>query len=158
MIDAMARAMVQQTYMEGDLIARVGDPVQEMYFVTHGEVKASDEDEDEEHLGPGECFGEECILIEMKRLHDDEETTTRFSVLEVDHRRNRPQEATDPADLSRSGLATTDYSVTNPPSPESDTKLKSRKHQRKTYRRKHTHTHARTHTHAQTHTRAQMHT
>jgi len=110
MIDAMARAMVQQTYMEGDLIARVGDPVQEMYFVTHGEVKASDEDEDEEHLGPGECFGEECILIEMKRLHDDEETTTRFSVLEVDHRRNRPQEATDPADLSRSGLATTDYS------------------------------------------------
>eukprot|EP00873_Tetraselmis_striata_P003311 jgi/Tetstr1/423575/TSEL_014247.t1 len=106
-IDALARAMVQQTYMEGDMIARVGDPVQELYFVTHGEVKASDEDEDEEHLGPGECFGEECILIEMKRMHDDEDTCVRFRVLEVD---SRQQAVSDPAELSRSGLATTEYS------------------------------------------------
>lgn len=75
------------------------------------QVKASDEDEDEEHLGPGECFGEECILIEMKRMHDDEDTCVRFRVLEVD---SRQQAVSDPAELSRSGLATTEYSVRPP--------------------------------------------
>mmetsp|Transcript_6113 Transcript_6113/g.17064 ORF Transcript_6113/g.17064 Transcript_6113/m.17064 type:complete len:400 (+) Transcript_6113:138-1337(+) len=83
MVEALAKCLLRQTYMEGEVIGWPGDLVSAAYFVVQGEVQALDEEQEVQYeLAHGDCFGEECLLHEMEKIHRDPTTAHVFNIFE----------------------------------------------------------------------------
>mmetsp|Transcript_5332 Transcript_5332/g.13497 ORF Transcript_5332/g.13497 Transcript_5332/m.13497 type:complete len:564 (+) Transcript_5332:66-1757(+) len=83
MMGELAAGLTQKTWMDGETIAEMGQPVASMFFIMQGEVTALDSEQGEcEQLVGGESFGEEGVLAAMEAIRGERRLHAPFAILE----------------------------------------------------------------------------